>query len=79
MRADAFNALGKMGSAAIGGAIGGIWWAVLYGRGYQPSRGYIVLSRRLRKRKQRLRALDDKEFNLAVRDEEELQPAGCEG
>lgn len=69
--ADAFNALGKMGGAAIGGAIGGdmVGGAPTVAE-YQPSKGYIDAFEKAKNANERLRALDDKEFNLAVRDEE---------
>ena len=69
--ADAFNALGKMGGAAIGGAIGGdIVGGAPTVAEYQPSKGYIDAFEKAKNANERLRALDDKEFNLAVRDEE---------
>lgn len=69
--ADAFNALGKMGGAAIGGAIGGdvVGGAPIVAE-YQPSRGYIDAFEKAKNASERLRALDDKKFSLAVRDEE---------
>ena len=68
---DAFSALGKMGGAAIGGAIGGNMMdsAPIVGE-YKPSRGYIDAIEKSKKANERLKALDEKEFNLAVRDEE---------
>ena len=69
--ADAFSALGKMGGAAIGGAIGGNMMdsAPIVGE-YKPSRGYLDAIEKTKKANDRLKALDEKEFNLAVRDEE---------
>jgi hypothetical protein len=72
---DALGALGRMGGTAIGGAIGG---DVLDGASnipeYQPSRGYIDAFEKAKQANERLRALDDKEFQLAynkqIKDEE---------
>lgn len=72
---DALGALGKMGGAAIGGAIGGnvLDSAPAVGE-YQPSRGYVDAFERAQRANDRLRALDDKQFQLAYskqqRDEE---------
>lgn len=64
---DAFNALGKMGGAAIGGAIGGnaLESAPNVGE-YQPSRGYVDAFEKAKAANERLRAIDDMEFKLAV-------------
>lgn len=64
---DAFNALGKMGGAAIGGAIGGnaLDSAPNVGE-YQPSRGYVDAFEKAKAANDRLRAIDDMEFKLAV-------------
>lgn len=64
---DAFNALGKMGGAAIGGAIGGnaLDSAPNVGE-YQPSRGYVDAFEKAKAANERLRAIDDMEFKLAV-------------
>lgn len=64
---DAFNALGKMGGAAIGGAIGGnaLDSAPNVGE-YQPSRGYVDAFEKAQAANDRLRAIDDMEFKLAV-------------
>lgn len=72
---DALGALGKMGGAAVGGAIGGnmLDSAPAVGE-YQPSRGYIDAFEKAQQANERLRALDDKQFQLAYskqqRDEE---------
>ena len=68
---DVFNALGKMGGAAIGGAIGGnaLDSAPIVGE-YQPSRGYLDAVEKYKQANDRLKALDEKEFQLAVRDED---------
>ena len=69
--ADAFAALGKMGGTAIGGAIGGnIMDSAPVVEGYQPNRGYLDAIEKSKKASDRLKELDEKEFNLAVRDEE---------
>lgn len=62
---DALNALGKMGGTAIGGAIGGgVLDSAPAVAEYQPSRGYIDAFERARKANDRLRALDEQEFQL---------------
>lgn len=72
---DALGALGKMGGAAVGGAIGGnmLDSAPAVGE-YQPSRGYVDAFERAQRANDRLRAIDDKQFQLAYskqqRDEE---------
>lgn len=63
---DALNAIGKMGGAAIGGAIGGgniLDSAPNVGE-YKESRGYLDAFERAKQANDRLRALDEKEFNL---------------
>lgn len=62
---DALGALGKMGGAAIGGAIGGnvMDSAPVVGE-YQPSRGYVAAFEKAKNANDRLRALDEKEFQL---------------
>lgn len=68
---DAFNALGKMGGAALGGAIGGnvLDSAPIVGE-YQPSRGYVSAFEEAKKANERLRVFDNMQYQLAVRDEE---------
>lgn len=68
---DAFSALGKMGGAAIGGAIvGNMLDSAPIVADYQPSRGYIDAFEKAKQANDRIRALDEKVFNLAARDEE---------
>jgi hypothetical protein len=70
---DAFSALGKMGGAAIGGAIGGnMLDSAPIVADYQPSRGYIDAFEKAKQANDRIRALDEKVFNLAARDEERV-------
>lgn len=72
---DALGALGRMGGTAVGGAIAG---DVLGGASnipeYQPSRGYVDAFEKAKQANERIRALDDKEFQLILnkqqRDEE---------
>ena len=68
---DALNALGKMGGAAIGGAIGG---NALLGAPktdeYKESRGYINAFEKAKQANDRLRALDEKEFQLMYNDKQ---------
>ena len=77
---DALNAIGKMGGAAIGGAIGGdvLGGAPNVGE-YKESRGYLDAFERAKQANDRLRALDEKEFTLAYnkaqRDEERAHQA----
>lgn len=68
---DAFNALGKIGGAAVGGAVGGnAMDSAPAVAEYQPSRGYIDAFERAKQANDRLRAIDDKGFNLALREED---------
>lgn len=68
---DAFSALGKIGGAAIGGAVGGnAMDSAPAVAEYQPSRGYIDAFERAKQANDRLRAIDDKDFNLALREED---------
>lgn len=63
---DVFNALGKMGGAAIGGAIGGNMLDSAPNVGeYKESRGYLDAFESAKKANERLRALDAQEFQLA--------------
>lgn len=68
---DALGALGKMGGAAIGGAIGGnvMDSAPVVGE-YQPSRGYVTAFEKARQANARINELDNIQYQLAVRDEE---------
>lgn len=72
---DALKALGQMGGAAVGGAIGGgVLDSAPSVPEYKESRGYLDAVERARKANDRLRALDEQGFNLAYskqqRDEE---------
>lgn len=72
---DAFSALGKMGGAAVGGAIGGnMLDSAPIVADYQPSRGYLDAFEKAKQANDRIRALDDRSFQLAYnkqqRDEE---------
>lgn len=72
---DAFNALGKMGATAIGGAIGGgMLDSAPVVEAYQPNRGYLTAFEDAKRASERIKAIDDKAFQLAYskqeRDEE---------
>lgn len=68
---DALKALGQMGGTAIGGAIGGnVLDSAPSVTEYKPSRGYLDAIEKTKKANEKLRALDEKEYNLAVRDED---------
>lgn len=72
---DALGALGKMGGTAIGGAIGGnMMDSAPIVADYQPSRGYLNAFEQAKQANERLRALDEQDFQLAYakqqRDEE---------
>lgn len=72
---DALKALGQMGGAAVGGAIGGgVLDSAPSVPEYKESRGYLDAVERARKADDRLRALEEQDFNLAYskqqRDEE---------
>lgn len=69
--ADVFNALGKMGGAVVGGAVGGniLDSAPMVGE-YKESRGYLDAFERAKQANERLRALDDKAFTLAYNKQE---------
>ena len=68
---DALSALGKIGGTAIGGALGGnaLDSAPIVGE-YKPSRGYLDAIEKSKQANERLKALDEKEFQLAVRYED---------
>lgn len=63
---DVFNALGKMGGAAIGGAIGGDVLAGATAKEYQPNRGYLDAIEKAKTANDRIRALDDTAFQLQM-------------
>lgn len=68
---DALGALGKMGGVAVGGAIGGnMLDSAPMVADYQPSKGYVTAFEEAKKANERLRALDEKDYQLALRDEE---------
>lgn len=72
---DALGALGKMGGTAIGGAIGGnMMDSAPIVADYQPNRGYLNAFEQAKQANERLRALDEQDFQLAYakqqRDEE---------
>lgn len=71
---DVFNALGKMGGAAVGGAIGGnmLDSAPAVGE-YQQSRGYLDAFERAKQANDRLRALDEQEFTLAYNRQQQAE------
>lgn len=68
---DALGALGKMGGAVVGGAIGGnvLDSAPNVGE-YKPNRGYLDAVERTKKANDRLRELDEKEFQLSYSKEQ---------
>ena len=68
---DALRSLGQMGGAIVGGAIGGnvLDSAPQVGE-YKESRGYINAFEKAKQANDRLRRLDEEEFNLAVADAE---------
>lgn len=71
---DAMKALGRMGGAAVGGAIGGDVLAGATPVEYKPNRGYLDAIENAKKASDRLRSIDDTGFKLAFskqqRDEE---------
>lgn len=78
--ADAMKALGQMGGAAVGGAIGGnVLDSAPKVAEYKESRGYLDAFEKAKQANDRLRALDEKEFNLnyskQLRDEERAYKA----
>lgn len=70
---DVFNAFGKMGGAAVGGAIGGDALVGASAKEYQPNRGYLDAIEKAKAANDRIRALDDTGFqfqlNKQLRDE----------
>lgn len=68
---DALKALGDMSSTAVGGIAGGGAMDAPYNIAeYKPNRGYLEAIEKAKKADDRLRALDDKGFQLAMRDED---------
>jgi hypothetical protein len=68
---DALKALGDMSSTAVGGIAGGGAMDAPYNIAeYKPNRGYLEAIEKAKKADERLRALDDKGFQLAIRDED---------
>lgn len=68
---DALNAIGKMGGAVVGGAVGGnILDSAPNVGDYQRSAGYIDAFEKAKQANERLKNLEDKNFQLALRDEE---------
>ena len=68
---DALNSLGKMGATAVGGAIGGNMLDSAPNVGeYKPSKGYLDAFERAKQAKEKIRALDDRYYQLALRDDE---------
>lgn len=64
--ADVFNALGKMGGAAVGGAIGGNMLDSAPNVGeYSESRGYLDAFERAKQANERLLDLEEQDFQLA--------------
>lgn len=62
---DALRSLGNMGGAAIGGAIGGnMMDSAPAVAEYKPNRGYLDAIEKAKNANDRLRALDEKEFQL---------------
>lgn len=71
---DVFNAFGRMGGAAVGGAIGGDALVGASAKEYQPNRGYLDAIEKAKAANDRIRALDDTGFqfqlNKQLRDEQ---------
>jgi hypothetical protein len=62
---DALRSLGNMGGAAVGGAIGGnMMDSAPAVAEYKPNRGYLDAIEKAKNANDRLRALDEKEFQL---------------
>lgn len=68
---DALNAIGKLGGSAVGGAVGGnVGESAPAVDPYKESRGYLEAFERAKKANDRLRELDEKDFQLLLRDEQ---------
>ena len=71
---DALKALGQMGGAAIGGAIGGnVLDSAPKVAEYKESRGYLDAIENAKRANDRLRALDEKEFQLAYNKQQKAE------
>lgn len=70
--ANALNAIGKMGGAVVGGALQGnnLWGNAPAVGEYKPSRGYIQAFEDAKDASKRLQSIEDKGFELALRDDE---------
>lgn len=69
--ADVFNSIGKLGGSAVGGAIGGnAGESAPAVDPYKESRGYLEAFERAKKANDRIKELDEKGFQLALRDEQ---------
>lgn len=69
--ANVLNSIGKLGGAAVGGAIGGNMADSAPNTGeYKRSQGYIDAFEKAKKASDRLRDLDNQEYNLLARNEE---------
>lgn len=69
--ADVLKKLGQMGGGIVGGAIGGNVLDSMPNIGeYKESRGYLDAFEQAKKANERLRSFDDKEFNLALREDD---------
>lgn len=68
---DALRAIGQLGGTAVGGAIGGdLPDSAPAVDPYKESRGYLDAFERAKKANDRIKELDEKGFQLALRDEE---------
>lgn len=68
---DALNSLGNMGATAVGGAIGGNMLDSAPNVGeYKPNKGYLDAFERAKQAKEKIRAMDDRYYQLALRDDE---------
>lgn len=76
---DVFGALGKMGGAMAGGAIGGNMLDSAPNVGeYKESRGYLDAFENAKKANERLRNLDDTEFQLKYKEREKADQRAYE-
>lgn len=64
---DALGSLGKMGGAAVGGAIGGnVWEGAPAVQPYKPNRGYIDAFEKAKDANKRINQLNDQQYQLAL-------------